>query len=103
MKREDAILKISEKLQKQEALLQGYVKGSISLKCLCDNLSTLALDQAEYEIGMSPPMNFNITDYSGDQPEGYHPNDWEHWDDEVLNEFWMLDDLDDNSDDSKES
>ena len=55
MKKSEAILSLSEKLQKSQNLLDGYKKGSITLKCLCDNLATRAVDYCEKELGMLPP------------------------------------------------
>jgi len=55
MKRSDAILSLSGKLQKSQNLLDGYKKGSITLKCLCDNLATRAVDYCVNELGMFPP------------------------------------------------
>ena len=55
VKKSEAIYALSLKLQKQEALFKGYGKGSINLKCLCDNLSSMILTCVEDEIGMSPP------------------------------------------------
>ena len=55
MKKSEAILSLSEKLQKSQNLLDGYKNGSITLKCLCDNLATRAVDYCENEIGMLPP------------------------------------------------
>lgn len=72
MKRSDAIYKLSEKLQKQNALVDGYKKGSINLKCLCDNLSIIIMNEIE-TIGMLPPIEpEHENDYT-------YPNipDWE--------------------------
>jgi hypothetical protein len=55
MKRSEAILSLSEKLQKSQNLLDGYKNGSITLKCLCDNLATRAIDYCDKEISMLPP------------------------------------------------
>jgi hypothetical protein len=55
MKRSEAILSLSEKLQKSQNLLDGYKKGSINLKCLCDNLATRAVDYCERSLRMLPP------------------------------------------------
>ena len=55
MKRREAILSLSEKLQKSQNLLDGYKNGSINLKCLCDNLATRAVDYCANELGMLPP------------------------------------------------
>lgn len=55
MKRSEAILSLSEKLQKSQNLLDGYKNGSINLKCLCDNLATRAVDYCELKLGMLPP------------------------------------------------
>ena len=55
MKKSEAILSLSEKLQKSQNLLDGYKNGSIDLKCLCDNLATRAVDYCEKDIGMLPP------------------------------------------------
>ena len=57
MKRSDAILSLSEKLQKSQNLLDGYKNGSIALKCLCDNLATRAIDHCDNKIKMLPPLN----------------------------------------------
>lgn len=54
MKESDAILRISKKLQKQEHMYKGYAKGSISLKCLCDNLALRVMKEID-DIGMLPP------------------------------------------------
>jgi hypothetical protein len=55
MKRSDAIISLSEKLQKSQNLLDGYKNGSITLKCLCDNLATRAVDYCERSLRMLPP------------------------------------------------
>lgn len=55
MKRSEAILSLSEKLQKSQNLLDGYKKGSITLKCLCDNLATRAVDYCVGSLRMLPP------------------------------------------------
>jgi hypothetical protein len=55
MKRSDAILSLSEKLQKSQNLLDGYKNGSITLKCLCDNLATRAVDYCVGSLRMLPP------------------------------------------------
>jgi hypothetical protein len=68
MKRSDAILSLSEKLQKSQNLLDGYKKGSINLKCLCDNLATRIMNYCENEIGMYPPDKFH---------QGHHISEWE--------------------------
>jgi hypothetical protein len=60
MKRSEAILSLSEKLQKSQNLLDGYKNGSIDLKCLCDNLATRAVDYCVDEIEMLPPKNENF-------------------------------------------
>ena len=49
MKKSEAILSISEKLQKSQNLYDGYKKGSINLKCLCDNLAIRVLQHCENE------------------------------------------------------
>jgi len=54
MKKSEAILRISKKLQKQTALLKGYSRGVINLKCLCDNLATYVINDIE-KAGMLPP------------------------------------------------
>jgi hypothetical protein len=56
MKRSEAILSLSEKLQKSQNLLDGYKNGSITLKCLCDNLATRAVDYCVNELEMLPPF-----------------------------------------------
>jgi hypothetical protein len=55
MKRSEAILSLSEKLQKSQNLLDGYKNGSITLKCLCDNLATRAVDYCTGGLRMLPP------------------------------------------------
>ncbi len=55
MKRSEAILSLSEKLQKSQNLLDGYKNGSIDLKCLCDNLATRAVDYCINQLEMLPP------------------------------------------------
>ncbi len=78
MKKSDAILSLSEKLQKSQNLLDGYKNGSIDLKCLCDNLATRAVDYCVYELEMLPP---EITEKSYKiLPNGemiYAVNEWE--------------------------
>lgn len=54
MKRSEAILRISGNMQKHENILRGYAKGSITLKCACDNLSIYILDELK-KMGMLPP------------------------------------------------
>lgn len=56
MKRSEMELEISKKLQKQEHMIAGYINGSISFKCLCDNLAGRVLTEIE-ESGMLPPTN----------------------------------------------
>lgn len=81
MKRTEAETLISEKLQKQEALLKGYANGSIGLKCLCDNLAIMLLYFSEKELGMLPPHISKIA------PRGQVcvSNEWEpeSWDKEL--------------------
>ena len=55
MKRSEAILSLSEKLQKSQNLLDEYKNGSIDLKCLCDNLAIRAVDYCVDKIEMLPP------------------------------------------------
>lgn len=55
MKRSEAILLLSEKIQKSQNLLDGYKNGSIDLKCLCDNLATRAVDYLVGSLRMLPP------------------------------------------------
>jgi hypothetical protein len=55
MKRSEAILSLSEKLQKSQNLLDGYKNGSVTLKCLCDNLATRAVDYCIGSLRMLPP------------------------------------------------
>lgn len=55
MKKSEAILSLSEKLQKSQSLLDGYKNGSITLKCLCDNLATRAVDYCVGSLRMLPP------------------------------------------------
>lgn len=71
MKKSEAILSLSEKLQKSQNLLDGYKKGSITLKCLCDNLATRAVDYCDKEIGMLPPT-----------VKGGIMNGWNRWEKE---------------------
>jgi hypothetical protein len=59
MKRSEAILSISDKLQKSQNLLDGYKNASINLKCLCDNLAIRILNHCEEEISMYPPDSKN--------------------------------------------
>lgn len=64
MKRSEMELRGSKKLQKSENLFIGYKKGNVSLKCLCDNLSSRILKEFE-EAGMLPPhyiMNGELYD-----------------------------------------
>lgn len=68
MKKSDAIISLSNKLQKSQNLLDGYKNGSIDLKCLCDNLATRAIDYCEDDIGMFPPDRFT---------HGHHISEWE--------------------------
>jgi hypothetical protein len=63
MKRSEAILSLSEKLQKSQNLLDGYKNGSIDLKCLCDNLATRAVDYCVYDLKMSPPRDDSYLDF----------------------------------------
>lgn len=55
MKKSDAILLLSEKIQKSQNLLDGYKNGSIEFKCLCDNLALRVLDYCEFQLRMLPP------------------------------------------------
>lgn len=54
MKRSELGDLINEKLRNSENLFKGYAKGSISLKCLCDNLEYRMLNIIE-KAGMLPP------------------------------------------------
>jgi hypothetical protein len=74
VKKSQAILSISEKLQKNKNLLDGYKNGSLGLKALCDNLATIVLDHAVVNIDMSPPKDDSYLDYYAKQL-GY-----ENWD-----------------------
>ena len=56
MKKETARLTLSKKLEKQEHIFRGFVKGSVSLKHLCDTLSHISIDELEFKIGMKPPL-----------------------------------------------
>jgi hypothetical protein len=69
MKRSEAILSLSEKLQKSQNLLDGYKNGSITLKCLCDNLATRAVDHCEFKLGMLPPFNDWLYHMDGDRAD----------------------------------
>lgn len=55
MKKSEAVIALSEKLQKSKNLFDGYKKGSITLKCLCDNLADRALNFSTDKIYMVPP------------------------------------------------
>ena len=83
MKRSEAILSLSEKLQKSQNLLEGYKNGSVTLKCLCDNLATRAVDYCVNDIEMSPPKDDRYLEFFAKEL-GY-----ENWDNY----------LDENSDD----
>jgi hypothetical protein len=61
MKKSEAILSLSEKLQKSQNLLDGYKNGSIDLKCLCDNLATRAVDYCVGSLRMLPPESSRST------------------------------------------
>jgi len=69
MKKSDAILSLSKKLQKSQNLLDGYKKGSINLKCLCDNLATRVMNYCENEIGMLPPFDDFAYHMDGDKAD----------------------------------
>lgn len=47
MKKSEMILKLSANLQKHENMLLGYAKGSITLKCTCDNLAIYLLKELD--------------------------------------------------------
>ena len=79
MKRSDAILSLSEKLQKSQNLLDGYKNGSINLKCLCDNLATRAVDYCEKKLKMLPPF---VDQYESDTSLDLVGNRWELEDEE---------------------
>jgi hypothetical protein len=83
MKRSEAILSLSEKLQKSQNLLDGYKNGSITLKCLCDNLATRAMDYCEHKLGMLPPFEDWTYHMDGDRanPEDIFYFKWEPEDD----------------------
>ena len=86
MKRSEATLSLSDKLQKSQNLLDGYRNGSIDLKCLCDNLATRAVDYCVNELGMLPPTRkvketrsgYNqFGEQSGTYTTLYDRNQWE--------------------------
>jgi hypothetical protein len=80
MKRSDAILSLSEKLQKSQNLLDGYKNGSIDLKCLCDNLATRAVDYCDNELEMFPPQPKKIPMEKDIRVQFYIDNiDIPHW------------------------
>lgn len=68
MKRSEMGSKLSLKLQKSENLFKGYSKGSIDLKCLCDNLQERILNFLESE-GMLPPFNQHDFHMDGDNAD----------------------------------
>jgi hypothetical protein len=74
MKRSDAIISLSEKLQKSQNLLDGYKNGSIDLKCLCDNLATRAVDYCERSLRMLPAF---VDQYESDTSLNLIGNRWE--------------------------
>lgn len=47
MFREELIIRISDKLKKQEHMYRGYTKGSLDLRMLCDNLSLRVIREFE--------------------------------------------------------
>jgi hypothetical protein len=55
MKKSEAIIKLSNKLQLSKNLLDGYKNGNLDLKCLCDNLAIRAIDYSQNELNMLPP------------------------------------------------
>ena len=79
MKRSEAIVSLSEKLQKSQNLFDGYKKGSINLKCLCDNLATRAIDHCDNKIRMLPPF---VDQYESDTSLDLIGNRWEPEDEE---------------------
>jgi hypothetical protein len=52
MKKSEAIAMLSEKLQKQEHLIIGYLNKAITLRCLMDILAMTAMDFCEQKIDM---------------------------------------------------
>jgi hypothetical protein len=79
MKRSEAIISLSEKLQKSQNLLDGYNNRSVTLKCLCDNLATRAVDYCVKEIRMLPPF---VDQYESDTSLDLIDNRWEPEDEE---------------------
>lgn len=58
MKRSEFLLKLSANMQKHKSLIDGYAKGSIPLKCLCDNLAIYLIDEIK-NAGLLPPPQDN--------------------------------------------
>jgi hypothetical protein len=52
MKKSEAIAMLSEKLQKQEHLIIGYLNKAITLRSLMDSLAMTAMDFCEQKIDM---------------------------------------------------
>jgi len=72
MKRSEAILRISEKLQKQIHLINSQTQRD-NPKMLCDNLALIVMTEIE-NIKMLPPM---IGAYDKITTQLYGRNEWE--------------------------
>ena len=82
MKRSDAILSISSKIQKSKKLFDGYKNGNMGNKQLSDNLALIVLRYVEEELEMMPPLD---EDMFGEFPcwcGGIIANRWEPEDEE---------------------
>lgn len=100
MKKSDAVLEISKKLQKQKHMYKKYASGGMSLKQLCDNLALRVLTQLE-ELGMAPPhRKAKPEDFANDgfdqeflDDHDFKVSDWESENVKEKSDQAFLDDL----------
>jgi len=69
VKKSEAVLALSEKLQRSQNLFDGYKNGSISLKCLCDNLADRAIRFSIEKVCMMPPSGNWEEEWDDDEIE----------------------------------
>jgi hypothetical protein len=83
MKRDDMVLAIAMRLKILHLQnFNAFVSNELPLPFLLDKLAETALETVELE-GMLPPPDYSETYYSGDEPAGYHPNQWEDEDEQA--------------------
>ena len=85
MKRSEAILRISKKLQKQMHMINSE-KQRKNPKLLCDNLASRIMTEIE-ELGMLPPCQFSSFH---DLKTNKCPPDPDYWEDGICDNEWDL-------------